>query len=102
MKPESITYRFSFGPWNLSEGADPYGPPVRAPFAFIDKLKLAKQLGFDALQFHDDDAVPDLDKKSPSEMLREAQAMKRLLADHGLVAEFVAPRLWEHPRTIDG
>ena len=102
MKPEYTTYRFSFGPWNLSEGADPFGPPVRAPFAFIDKLKLAKQLGFDALQFHDDDAVPDLDKKSPSEMLREAQAMKRLLADHGLVAEFVAPRLWEHPRTIDG
>ena len=22
-------YRFSFGPWNIHEGADPFGPPVR-------------------------------------------------------------------------
>ena len=28
--------------------------------------------------------------------------MRRRLADRGLVAEFVAPRLWEHPRGIDG
>jgi class I fructose-bisphosphate aldolase len=28
--PESATsYRFSFGPWNLSEGADSFGPEVR-------------------------------------------------------------------------
>jgi len=28
-------YRFSFGPWNIHEGADPFGPPVRKerPFA---------------------------------------------------------------------
>jgi hypothetical protein len=25
----AMSYRFSFGPWNLSEGADPFGPPVR-------------------------------------------------------------------------
>jgi xylose isomerase len=25
-----------------------------------------------------------------------------MLEDHGLTAEFVAPRLWEHPMTIDG
>ena len=23
------TYRFTFGPWNISTGADPFGPPVR-------------------------------------------------------------------------
>ncbi len=28
--------------------------------------------------------------------------VRRQLEDHGLVAEFVAPRLWEHPMTIDG
>ena len=22
-------YRFSFGPWNIHEGADPFGPEVR-------------------------------------------------------------------------
>jgi xylose isomerase len=28
--------------------------------------------------------------------------MRRRIADNGLAAEFVAPRLWEHPLTIDG
>jgi len=28
--------------------------------------------------------------------------MRQKLDDNGLVAEFVAPRLWEHPMTIDG
>ena len=28
--------------------------------------------------------------------------MRKALEDHGLVAEFLAPRLWEHPATIDG
>ena len=96
------SYRFSFGPWNLSEGADPFGPPVRDPFTFVEKAKIAQQLGFDALQFHDDDAVPDLDLFSPAEITRQARATRQVLADHGLAAEFVAPRLWFNPHTIDG
>ena len=52
------SYRFSFGPWNIHEGADPFGPPVRPTVAFSQKLKLFKKLGFDGIQFHDDDAVP--------------------------------------------
>ncbi|MBX7234859.1 MAG: TIM barrel protein [Caldilineales bacterium] len=95
-------YRFSFGPWNIHEGADPFGPPVRPSVPFARKLETLKALGFDAMQFHDDDAVPDLDGKSPAQMASEARAMRQLLADHGLVAEFVAPRLWEHPLTVDG
>ena len=102
MSAEPVTYRFSFGPWNLSEGADVFGPPVRDPFTFAEKLNIAKRLGFDALQFHDDDAVPGLDSLTASEVAQRARAMKKLLSDHGLVAEFVAPRLWESPRTIDG
>jgi len=31
-------YRFSFGPWNISEGADPFGPMVRTPHSLIEKL----------------------------------------------------------------
>jgi xylose isomerase len=95
-------YRFSFGPWNIHEGTDPFGPPVRESRSFDDKLAVYKSLGFDAVQFHDDDAVPELDGLSPSQIQTQAQAMARKLADNGLVAEFVAPRLWEHPRTIDG
>jgi len=96
------SYRFSFGPWNLSEGADPFGPTVREPFTFSQKLAIAKQLGFDALQFHDDDAVPNLDSLAPSAIVAQARQVRQMLTDHGLVAEFVAPRLWESPRTIDG
>jgi xylose isomerase len=65
-------------------------------------LKTLKDLGFDAMQFHDDDAVPDLDNLSASEIRSQAREMRRKLEDQGLAAEFVAPRLWEHPETIDG
>lgn len=95
-------YRFSFGPWNIHEGADPFGPPVRPTVAFGEKLKLYKKLGFDAVQFHDDDAVPDVEEKSAAVLRREAAAMKSMLDGEGLVAEFVAPRLWENPLGIDG
>ena len=96
------TYRFSFGPWNLHEGADPFGPPVRPGLEFARKLKMYKQLGFDGVQFHDDDAVPDLENCSPAEIVKKASEVKKMLDGEGLVAEFVAPRLWESPHGIDG
>ena len=95
-------YRFSVGPWNLGRGADPFGPPVRPAVPFDDVLDVAVDLGFEGIQFHDDDAVPDLESLSPAQIVQQAGAMKRKLADRNLVAEFVAPRLWEHPNGIDG
>ena len=95
-------FRFSFGPWNIHEGADPFGPEVRHTIAFNDKLELYKKLGFDGVQFHDDDAVPDLNNKSKSQIIKEAEDLKKVLDDHGLTAEFVAPRLWMDPHTVDG
>jgi xylose isomerase len=99
---EKYGYRFSFGPWNIHEGADPFGPTVRPSRGFDDKLEVFTELGFDAVQFHDDDAVPNIDDKSAQQIVDEARAMKKKLEDRGLVAEFVAPRLWENSRTIDG
>jgi xylose isomerase len=98
----SASYRFSFGPWNIHEGADPFGPAVRPTLEFARKLRMYKQLGFDAVQFHDDDAVPDMESLSGSEIQKQAAAVKMMLDGEGLVAEFVAPRLWEHPSGIDG
>jgi len=95
-------YRFSFGPWNIHEGADPFGPTVRRGLTFARKLKMYKKLGFDGVQFHDDDAVPDMNKLSPREITAKAKEVRKMLQDEGLTAEFVAPRLWEDPRTIDG
>ena len=95
-------FRFSFGPWNIHEGADPFGPPVRDTIALAEKLEVYKRLGFDGIQLHDDDAVPDLNNLSPEQITAQAKELKKTLDDHGLAAEFVAPRLWEDPRTIDG
>ncbi len=96
------TFRFSFGPWNIHEGADPFGPMVRDSIDFNKKLSMYKELGFDGVQFHDDDAVPNMNELSPGQIVKKAEAMKATLDAHGLVPEFVAPRLWEDSRTIDG
>ncbi|GIW86306.1 MAG: hypothetical protein KatS3mg108_0630 [Isosphaeraceae bacterium] len=99
--PETPTkYRFSFGPWNISTGADPFGPPARKEVPFAKKLKAYKQLGFDAVQFHDDDIVPaDLDWTATQ---RGVAKVKKILDGEGLFVEIIAPRLWEDPRTVDG
>ena len=96
------TFRFTFGPWNIHEGADVFGPTVRKTVDFDKKLGLYKSLGFDGVQFHDDDAVPVLKGKTYGQIIAEASALKKRLDNMGLVAEFVAPRLWEDPMTIDG
>ena len=98
----AASYRFSIGPWNVGRGADPFGPPVRPAVSFDDVLQTAVALGFDGIQFHDDDAVPDLEELAPAAIIRAAEAMRRRLDGLGLVPEFVAPRLWEHPHGVDG
>ncbi len=94
--------RFSFGPWNIHEGADPFGPTVRGSLTFGEKLKKFRPLGYEGVQFHDDDAVPDMNRLNGAGIRKQAAELKRLLDGEGLCAEFVAPRLWEDARTIDG
>ncbi len=96
------TYRFSFGPWNISEGGDPFGPDSRAIFPHDQKFGLYRKLGFEGMQFHDDDVVPGLDELKPAQMMRRCAMVKQRLADEGLTPEFVAPRLWFASQTIDG
>ncbi|MES2466104.1 MAG: TIM barrel protein [Verrucomicrobiota bacterium] len=97
-----VNYRFSFGPWNISEGGDPFGPEVRPAFPHEEKYALYRPLGFEGVQFHDDDVVPGLDGLSPDSLLKQAAAVKTMLDNQGLTPEFVAPRLWFDPRTVDG
>src|SRR5437870_5441669 len=100
MAAKRNSYRFTFGPWNISTGADPFSPHARKEMAFAAKIREYKKLGFDGVQLHDDDAVEaDLD---PQATQRGAARMKKLLDGEGLFCEFVAPRLWEHPKTVDG
>lgn len=95
-------FRFTFGPWNIHDGADVFGPSVRDSLSFDEKLALFKSLGFDGIQFHDDDAVSNLNDKSSSQIESESLALKSRLNNLGLEPEFVAPRLWEDQMTIDG
>jgi len=95
-------FRFSAGPWNVHEGRDAFGPEVRSSIALEEKVRKLSELGFSAVQFHDDDAVPDMNHLSERDIREKARNVKQILNHHGMLAEFVAPRLWEDPRTIDG
>ena len=95
-------FKFTFGPWNIHEGADPFGPEVGKSISFPKKLEYYKKLGFDGVQFHDDDAVPQMNDLTTKQITSKAKELKKVLENRGLVAEFVAPRLWEDNRTIDG
>ena len=96
----SSAFKFSVGVWNLHSGADPFGPPVRPDLPFAEKLRIFKSLGFDYIQFHDDDAVPL--NVPAAETAQRAKELRKILDGEGVIAEFVAPRIWEHPMTIDG
>ena len=95
-------FKFSVGPWNVHPGADSYGPETRKDIPIEEKFKKFAELGFSAVQFHDDDAVPNINDYTEEEIKEKAREMKALLDKYGLAAEFVAPRLWMDPHTIDG
>lgn len=95
-------FKFSVGPWNVHAGADSYGPATRNEIAFEEKIKRFAEIGFSAIQFHDDDVVPELNHLTEEEIKAEARKVKALLDKYGLKAEFVAPRLWMDAHTQDG
>lgn len=93
-------FEFSAGVWNLHPGADPFGPEVRPEREFAEKAKILQRLGFNYIQLHDDDAVPM--SVAPSAIPEACKALKTVCDDHGLIVEFIAPRLWEDTRFADG
>ena len=95
-------FKFSVGPWNVHTGADSYGPETRKAIDLETKFARFRELGFDAVQFHDDDVVPNMNDLTAEEIKAEARKVKALLDKYGLKAEFVAPRLWMDPHTTDG
>ena len=61
-------FRFSVGPWNVHPGADSYGPETRKDIPIEEKFKKFAELGFSAVQFHDDDAVPNINQYTEEEI----------------------------------
>ncbi len=95
-------FKYSVGPWNVHSGADSYGPATREEISFEEKVKKFSEMGFSAIQFHDDDAVPDMNSLSEDEIRSEARRVKSILDKYNMAAEFVAPRLWMDEHTADG
>ena len=95
-------FKFTVGPWNVHTGADSYGPETRSAIDLERKFAKFAELGFSAVQFHDDDAVPNMNSLNEEEIKAEARKVKAMLDKYGLAAEFVAPRLWMDPHTADG
>ena len=95
-------FKFSVGPWNVHTGVDSFGPSTRDEVTFEEKVKKFSELGFSAVQFHDDDAVPDMNDLTDDQIKVEARKVKSILDKYAMAAEFVAPRLWMDPRTVDG
>ncbi|MEI8200706.1 MAG: TIM barrel protein [Eubacteriales bacterium] len=95
-------FKFTCGPWNVSEGADAFGPEVREPIAFEEKVRKFAEIGLSGVQFHDDDAVPDMNNMTEKQIIEYARDVKSVLDKYSLSAEFVAPRMWMDPHTIDG
>ena len=95
-------FKFSVGPWNVHPGADQYGPETRTEIPFEEKVNKFAELGFSAVQFHDDDVVPNMNGLSEEKIKAEARKVKELLDKYNMAAEFVAPRLWMDAQTVEG
>ena len=76
-------FRFTAGPWNVHEGNETFGPGNRKSIPFEEKVAKFAEIGLSAVQFHDDDAVPDL-SLNEKQTLDYAKDVKALL-DKGLI-----------------
>lgn len=97
-----MSFHYSVGPWNVHDGTDMFGGATRDVLDVKETIRHVAPLGFQAIQFHDDDLVPDIQEKSHGEILAETRRMRAFLDDLGLKAEFVAPRLWAPPEFRNG
>ena len=77
-------FRFTVGPWNVHTGADSYGPETRQPIDLETKFAKFAELGFSAVQFHDDDAVPNINNMTEEEIKEYARGVKKLLDKYGI------------------
>lgn len=95
-------FRFSVGPWNVADGTDVYGPATRQGIPLEEKLRRFGEMGFEGIQFHDDDVVENISDRSEEQILDRAREVKGLVEKAGMTTEFIAPRLWFEPQFKDG
>ena len=53
-------FMFTAGPWNIHEGNETFGPGHRKTVGLEEKMTKFAEIGMSGMQFHDDDAVPEM------------------------------------------
>ena len=66
-------FQFSVGPWNVHSGADAYGPATRSEIDRDEKIRKFAEMGFSAIQFHDDDAIPNINQYNEEQIKEKAK-----------------------------
>ncbi|NPC43360.1 xylose isomerase [Nocardioides sp. zg-1230] len=90
--------KFSFGLWTVGwQGTDVFGPASRALLDPVEATYKLAELGAAAVTFHDDDLVPDDDKRDAV-----LEQFEKALADTGLAVEMVTTNLFGHPVFKEG
>ena len=73
------TFRFTAGPWNVHEGNETFGPGHRKSIPLEEKMKKYAEIGLAGMQFHDDDAVPDMNNMTEKQIIDYAKDVKACL-----------------------
>jgi xylose isomerase len=93
--------RFSFGIWTVGwQGTDVFGGPVRAPMAADRAVRKLAELGAYGINFHDNDVFGFADGAAEREA--KVGALKKALAETGLVVTTATTNLFSHPVFKDG
>ena len=94
-------HRFTFGLWTVGNpGADPFGPPTRAPLDPVDSVRRLAELGAWGVSLHDDDLVPY--GSSAAERDRIVARFSAALEETGLGVGMATTNLFSHPAFKDG
>jgi xylose isomerase len=90
--------KFSFGLWTVGwQGTDVFGPASRDLLDPVEATYTLAELGAAAVTFHDDDLVPDDDRREAT-----LDHFRKALADTGLSVEMVTTNLFSHPVFKEG
>ena len=90
--------KFSFGLWTVGwQGVDVFGPASRPLLDPVEATYKLAELGAAAVTFHDDDLLPDDDRRDAT-----LEKFSKALADTGLRAEMVTTNLFSHPVFKEG
>jgi xylose isomerase len=94
-------HRFTFGLWTVGNpGADPFGPPTRAPLDPVDSVRRLAELGAWGVSLHDEDLVPY--GSTAAERDRIVARFAAALEETGLGVGMATTNLFSHPAFKDG